>query len=117
MMGKAALPLLRTKIKKGDIVHVVAGKEKGKEGKVLQVLPDKQAVVVEKLNLLKKHTRPNQKNPKGGIVEREGRVHLSNVMIVCANCVKPRRIGSKTLPDGKKLRVCKSCGEALDKEG
>lgn len=107
--------LLRTKIKKGDLVQVIAGKEKGKEGKVLHVLPDKQAVVIEKLNLLKKHTRPNQTNPKGGIIEREGKIHLSNVMIVCANCNKPRRIGSKTLPDGKKLRVCKSCGEALDK--
>lgn len=107
---------LRTKIKKGDIVHVIAGKEKGKEGKVLHVLPDKQGVVVEKLNLLKRHTRPNQTNPKGGIIEREGRIHLSNVMIVCANCNKPRRIGSKALPDGKKLRICKSCGEALDKE-
>ncbi|TAK05465.1 MAG: 50S ribosomal protein L24 [Candidatus Manganitrophaceae bacterium] len=107
--------LLRTKIKKGDLVRVIAGKEKGKEGKVLQVLPDKGAVVIEKLNLLKKHTRPNQTNPKGGIIEREGKIALSNVMIVCANCNKASRIGSKALSDGKKMRVCKACGEALDK--
>src|SRR5579884_1071184 len=107
--------LLRTKIRKGDHVRVIAGKEKGKEGKVLHVLPDKGAINIEKLNLLKKHTRPNQTNPKGGIIEREGKIALSNVMIVCANCNKARRIGSKTLADGKKMRVCKACGEVLDK--
>lgn len=94
----------------------MAGREKGKEGKVLRVLPEKEAVVIEKLNIFKKHTRPNQKNPKGGILEREGKVHLSNVMVVCANCSKPARTGTKILPDGKKLRTCKSCGEVLDKE-
>ncbi len=113
MMGE--VNVFRTKIKKGDHVRVIAGKEKGKEGKVLHVLMDKHAVVVEKLNLLKKHTRPNQTNPKGGIIEREGRIDLSNVMVVCASCNEPSRSGSKILPDGKKMRVCKSCGEALDK--
>lgn len=107
--------LTKTRIKKGDLVRVVAGKEKGKEGKVLQVLPEKQKVVVEKLNILKKHTRPSQKNPKGGIIDREGQIHLSNVMIVCGNCNKPVRIGSKSLADGKKMRACKACGEVLDK--
>lgn len=105
----------KTKIRKGDLVRVMTGKEKGKDGRVLQVFPEKQTVVVEKLNILKKHTRPNQKNPKGGILEMEGKVHLSNVMIVCGNCNKPTRIGAKSLPDGKKLRMCKSCGEVLDK--
>jgi large subunit ribosomal protein L24 len=110
------MTLIKTKIRKGDHVRVIAGKEKGKEGKVLLVLPEKQAVVIEKLNLFKKHTRPNQKNPKGGIVEREGRIHLSNVMMMCGNCNKPVRLGSKALPDGKKMRACKHCGEILDKE-
>ena len=105
----------KTKIRKGDLVRVMTGKEKGKEGKVLQILPEKQTVVIEKLNMLKKHTRPNQNNPKGGIIEREGKVHLSNVMILCGNCNKPTRTGAKLLPDGKKLRSCKSCGEVLDK--
>ncbi|HZR45218.1 MAG TPA: 50S ribosomal protein L24 [Candidatus Manganitrophaceae bacterium] len=105
----------KTKIRKGDLVRVMTGKEKGKDGRVLQVLPEKQTVVVEKLNILKKHTRPNQANPKGGILEMEGKIHLSNVMILCGNCNKPTRIGAKSLPDGKKLRMCKSCGEVLDK--
>ncbi|HLG22427.1 MAG TPA: 50S ribosomal protein L24 [Candidatus Manganitrophaceae bacterium] len=108
--------LAKVRIKKGDQVRVIAGKERGKEGKVLHVLPGKEAVVVERLNLVKKHTRPNQKNPKGGIIEREGKIHLSNVMIVCANCNKPVRVGTKALPDGKRLRSCKKCGEVLDKE-
>ena len=108
--------LVKIRIRKGDRVRVISGKEKGKEGTVLQVLPEKQGVVIEKLNLFKKHTRPNQANPKGGIVEREGRVHLSNVMVICGNCNKPTRLGAKVLPEGKKLRSCKKCGEVMDKE-
>jgi large subunit ribosomal protein L24 len=105
----------KTKIRKGDLVRVMTGKEKGKQGKVLQIFPEKQGVVIEKLNILKKHTRPSQKNPKGGIIEREGRIHISNVMVLCGNCNKPARTGTKFLSDGKKLRVCRSCGEILDK--
>lgn len=105
----------KTRIRKGDLVRVVSGKEKGKEGKVLHVLPEKGTVVVEKLNIFKKHTRPTQKNPKGGIVEREGAIQLSNVMVVCGSCNKPVRMGIKSLADGKKMRACKSCGEVLDK--
>ncbi|MBI3802894.1 MAG: 50S ribosomal protein L24 [Nitrospirae bacterium] len=107
--------LFKTKLKKGDHVRVIAGKEKGKEGKVLHILTDKNAVVIEKLNMLKRHTRPNQTNPKGGIIEREGRIAISNVMLVCGNCNKTTRVGSKLLSDGKKLRSCKECGEGLDK--
>ncbi len=108
--------LTKIKIRKGDRVRVISGKEKGKEGKVLRVLPEKQAVVVEKLNLFKKHAKPSQQNPKVGIIEREGRVHLSNVMVICGNCNKPTRLGAKILPEGKKLRSCKKCGEVMDKE-
>jgi large subunit ribosomal protein L24 len=107
---------VKVRIRKGDRVRVISGKEKGKEGRVLQVIPEKQAVVVEKLNIFKKHTKPNQKSPKGGIVEREGKVHLSNVMVICGNCNKPTRLGAKVLPDGKKLRSCRKCGEVMDKE-
>ncbi|MFQ5949407.1 MAG: 50S ribosomal protein L24 [Nitrospiria bacterium] len=111
-----AAAMLKTRIRKGDLVRVTAGKEKGKEGKVLQVLYEKESVVVERLNLVKKHTRPSQKSPQGGIIEKEGRMHLSNVMLVCGNCNKPARIGTKSLADGKKMRTCHRCGEVLDKE-
>lgn len=106
---------LKTQIRKGDLVRVVAGKEKGKEGNVLTILYGKQAVIVEGLNLVKRATKPSQANPKGGIMERENKLHLSNVMIVCGGCGKETRIGKKVLPDGKKLRTCKRCGDVLDK--
>jgi len=107
---------VRTKIRKGDLVRVTSGKEKGKEGKVLGVLYAKGSVVIERLNLLKKHVRPTQENSQGGIIEKEGRIHLSNVMLLCGNCNKPTRVGIKRLADGKKMRTCRRCGEVLDKE-
>ncbi len=107
---------LRTKIRKADIVRVISGKEKGKEGKVLKIHPVKQSVVVEGLNLSKRAIKPSQANPQGGIVEKEGRIHLSNVSLICGGCGKATRIGTKVLPDGKKLRVCKQCGELLDEK-
>ncbi len=106
---------LKTKIRKGDLVRVVAGKEKGKEGNVLSILSEKQSLIVEGLNLVKRATKPSQAHPKGGIMERESRLHLSNVMMVCGSCGKVARIGKKILPDGKKLRTCKRCGDVLDK--
>ncbi len=106
---------LNTRIRKGDLVRVITGKEKGKEGNVLSVSPAKQAVFVEGLNLFKRATKASQGNPKGGFVEREGRLHLSNVMLLCASCGKLARIGAKILPDGKKLRICRRCEEVLDK--
>jgi len=107
---------LRTKIRKGDLVRVIAGKEKGKEGKVLGVLPAKQSFIVESLNMIKRATKPTQNQPQGGIIEREGKIHFSNVILVCSACGKGTRVGKKILPDGKKLRVCKQCGDALDRE-
>ncbi len=103
-------------IRKGDTVRAITGKERGKEGTVLRVFSAKQTVYVERLNLQKKAMKPSQSHPKGGIVEREGSLQLSNVMIVCRSCNRPTRIGKKMLPDGKKLRICKRCGDALDKE-
>ena len=105
----------RVKIKKGDLVKVIAGKEKGKEGKVLQVLTRTGKVTVEKLNLIKKHQKPNQKNSQGGIIEKEASIQLSNVMLVCSHCSKMTRIGIKTLENGKKIRICKNCGVGVDK--
>jgi large subunit ribosomal protein L24 len=102
-------------VRRGDTVAVIAGRERGKRGKVLRVLTADGRVVVEKLNMLKKHQRPTQKLRQGGIIEREGPLALSNVLLVCGRCDKPVRTGVKVLADGRKLRVCKRCGEPVDK--
>ena len=103
-------------IRKGDNVRVMAGRDAGKSGRVLSVNPRKNTVIVEHANIIKRHTRPNPaKNIKGGIVEKEGPVHASSVMIVCSGCGKHARIGHNVLPDGSKARVCKRCGATLDK--
>ena len=106
----------RIQIRKGDNVKVIAGKDAGKSGRVLSINPAKNTVVVEHANIIKRHTRPNpQKNIKGGIVEKEGPINVSNVMVVCASCGKHTRIGHNILSDGSKSRVCKRCGTTLDK--
>ncbi len=101
------------RLKKGDTVKIIAGKEKGKSGKILSTIPAKQRVIVEKINLLKKHQRPDAKG-KGGIVEKEGPIHVSNVMYLCDKCGSGVRIGYKILDDGKKARICAKCHETLD---
>ncbi len=101
------------RLKKGDTVKVVAGKEKGKTGKILKVLSKKNRVTVEKLHVIKKHQKPDAKG-KGGIVEKEGAVHISNVMFLCGKCNAAARIGYRMLEDGKKVRICKKCNELLD---
>ena len=102
--------------RKNDQVKVIAGKDLNKVGRVLRVMPDTRKVVVEGVSFLKRHTRPNPaKNIKGGIVEREAPVDVSNVMIVCGSCEKATRIGHTFLSDGKKIRVCRKCGASLDK--
>jgi large subunit ribosomal protein L24 len=102
-------------VRKGDTVIVVAGKERGKKGKVLRVIPEKGRVVVERINMIKKHQKPTQKIRQGGIIEREGAIHLSNVMLVDPGSNKPTRVGMKALADGKKVRVARRSGEMLDK--
>lgn len=101
-------------IRKGDKVHVIAGKDKGKEGKVLRAMPEKERVVVENVHMIKKHTRPSQKNQQGGIIEMEGTIHVSNVMLVCPNCGQATRVGRRR-DDGVRIRVCKKCGKDIDK--
>ena len=101
-------------VKKDDLVMVVAGKEKGKTGKILKTIPEKNRVIVEKANFIKRHTRPSQIS-KGGIVEREGTIHISNVMIYCRKCNAPVRTGKKFLDDGRKVRICTQCKEIIDK--
>jgi large subunit ribosomal protein L24 len=102
-------------IRKNDTVEVIAGKEKGKRGKVLFVLPERQRVVVERVNFIKRHQRPTQKVRQGGIIEREGSLHVSNVMLVCGKCGKATRTGAQALGDGRKVRVCRQCNEIVDK--
>lgn len=101
-------------VRKNDLVMVTTGKDKGKTGKVLRINKKKERLVVEKVNMVKRHLKPSQKT-KGGIMEKEGLIHISNVMIYCEKCSKPVRVGSKLLEDGKKIRFCKKCNEAVDK--
>ena len=106
----------RINLKKNDVVQVIAGRDAGKQGKILKVIPEKIRVVVLGVAFVKKHTKPNpQRNIKGGIAEREGAIHASNVMVLCGECGKRTRIGHKLLADGKKVRVCRHCEGALDK--
>ena len=102
-------------VKRGDTVAVIADKERGKRGKVLWVLPAKGRLIVEKLNMIKRHQRPTQKLRQGGIIEREGTIPLSNVMVVCTKCDRSTRIAVQVLADGRKVRVCKRCREIIDK--
>jgi len=102
-----------SKLKKGDLVKVVVGKEKGKTGKILKIVKDRERLIVEKVNMLKRHQRPDAKG-KGGIVEKEGSLHVSNVMLVCNKCDGAVRIGYRILDDGKKVRICGKCREILD---
>ena len=102
------------KIKKNDKVIVIVGKEKGKIGTVLKIDPEKGRVIVEKVNMVKRHSKPSAQNAQGGIVEKEAPLQVSNVMIVCNKCAEPTRIGKFRLEDGSKVRVCKKCSEPLD---
>jgi len=107
---------LATPIRKNDNVLVITGKDRGKRGRVLKVDPDRNRLVVEGVNLIKRHTKPNPgKNIKGGIVEREASVHASNVQLVCPECGAQTRIGRKILGDGRKVRVCAKCKGVVDK--
>ena len=101
-------------IKKDDKVKVLAGKDKGKIGKVLSLKRKNNRIVVEKINFVKKHARPSAQHKQGGIIESEAPIHLSNVMLLCNKCVQPVRIKMKRLEDGKKIRVCRKCDEIID---
>jgi large subunit ribosomal protein L24 len=102
------------RIKKNDSVMVITGKDKGKTGKVLRINRKTDRIVVEKVNMIKRHVKPSQKT-KGGIMERENPIAVSNVMIYCDKCSKPVRVGKKLLEDGKKVRYCRKCEEVIDK--
>lgn len=104
----------RVRLKKDDKVKIVAGKDKGKIGKVLKTDRKKSRVLVENINKVKRHTRPNAQNRQGGIIEREAPVDISNVMLLCNKCMAPVRVKMQILEDGKKMRICRKCAEQLD---
>jgi large subunit ribosomal protein L24 len=99
-----------------DMVLVLTGKDQGKKGRVIRLFPKVEKALVEKINMVKRHTRPNQQLPQGGIMEKEAPIHISNLQVVCAKCGKPTRVAHKVLSGGQKARTCKKCGEILDKE-
>ena len=106
----------KTRLKKNDLVVVTAGRDRGRQGKILRVYPEKGRVIIERVNMIKRHTRPNpQKNIKGGIVEREGAIHASNVMILDPDTNEASRIGIKVLPDGHRVRISRKSGTVVDK--
>ena len=100
-------------IKKGDTVVVLSGKDKGKQGKVLEVQPGQRKVIVEKVNVVSRHTKPRQQGQEGGIIKKEAPIYACKVMRVCPKCNKPTRPGHKFLADGKKVRICKKCGAEI----
>lgn len=100
-------------IARNDMVVVIAGDDKGKTGKVLKVFPKKSRIVVEKVNFVKRHTRPTRSGMQGGILEKEAPVHVSDVMLLCPKCDVGVRVGVKQLSDGSKVRVCRKCGEMI----
>lgn len=102
-------------IRKGDYVQVLSGKDKGKTGRVMRVMPGSSSAVVEKLGVVKKNTRPTQKNPQGGIVDLEKPIPANKLMVVCMHCRRPTRLKRVVLPGGDKVRVCRHCNEQLDK--
>lgn len=101
-------------IKKNDNVMVISGKEKGKKGRVIAVYPSANKVLIEKLNMIKRHTRPNQQLRQGGIVEKENSISAANIRLICSKCDKPTTVFRKAQGDGPRVRICKECNAALD---
>jgi large subunit ribosomal protein L24 len=102
------------KIQKNDNVLIIAGKDRGKKGKVRKAMPDKDKVIVEGFNMIKRHSKTKGKTRQAGIIELEAPIHVSNLMIICNKCNKPARVGYRALEDGKKARYCHSCSEIID---
>jgi large subunit ribosomal protein L24 len=108
------MAVIKLHVKKNDLVKIIAGKDKGKSGKVLRVMPDKGRVLVENINLIKRHTRPSRTISEGGIIEKEAPMALSNVQLLCPGCKMPARTGFRVLEDGSKSRFCKKCNEIVN---
>ena len=107
---------MAVRLKKNDRVRVISGKDKGKEGKIMRRIPDRDLLVVEGVNVVSRHMRATQKNPQSGINKQEAPIYASKVMLVCPQCGAATRVGSSFLETGKKVRICKKCGEIIDKD-
>ena len=101
--------------KKGDYVLVISGDDKGKKGKIVSIFPKKMQVIVESVNFLKKHTKPTQNVPQGGVIKQEGALNISNIKLICNKCNKPTTVKREKIKEGKRVRVCKKCKEIIDK--
>ena len=101
------------RVKKGDKVKVLSGNERGKTGRILKVFPGSERAIVEGLNMIKRHTRPSQRNQQGGIIEREAPIHVSNLRLICPGCGKATGISRNRDAEGRLMRVCKACGETI----
>lgn len=106
---------MSVRLKKNDRVQVISGKDKGKEGKIMRRDPNRDMVVIEGVNMVSRHVKPSQKNPQSGIVKQEAPIYAAKVMLVCPQCGKATRVGASFLESGKKVRVCKKCGEIIDR--
>jgi large subunit ribosomal protein L24 len=112
---ESKMSVSRLHVKKNDLVMVIKGREKGKSGRVLKVLPEKEKVIIEKINFIKRHSRPHGQQRRGGILEREAPLHVSKLMLLCEKCNKPVRIGHRVIEGEKKVRICRKCEEIFDK--
>lgn len=104
----------KTHLRMNDRVEVIAGKDKGRVGKIIRIIADEGVAIVEKINMIKRHTKPSQLNQQGGIIEKEAPIHASNLMLICPKCSKTARLGKKILEDGSKVRTCKKCNESVE---
>ncbi len=107
---------IKLHVKKGDTVVILSGKDKGKKGKVIEALPKKGKIIVEGINKVKRHAKPTQKTPQGGILVKEAALSSSKAMLVCPSCDKPTRVKKTVMASGKSARTCKHCGEIIDKD-
>jgi len=105
----------KVNLKKGDTVMVTTGEDKGKKGKIVSIFPKKLEAIVEGVNFLKKHVKPTEKSPQGGIIDQEGTISVSNLILICNKCNKPTTIKKEKIKEGKRVRICKKCGEIIDK--
>jgi large subunit ribosomal protein L24 len=105
----------KMRLRKDDRVYITSGKDKGKEGKILHRDLDKEMIIVENINMVTRNAKPTQKNPRGGQIKKEAAFHASNAMLVCPSCGRPTRVGRAFLDNGDKVRICKKCGEVVDK--
>ncbi|MGE5481746.1 MAG: 50S ribosomal protein L24 [Bacteroidota bacterium] len=113
-MRQKVTSVANSHVRKGDMVAVLTGKDAGKRGKVLEVFPRQARAIVDGVNIIKRHVRPDRKNPQGGVVERPGKIHVSNLMVVCPSCDRPTRLRHKRESDGTATRVCARCGKSID---